>query len=196
MWGVHITNLSIYMSIQASHFTSGRELAGFPTKAVANLLMGIAETINVIVTVVSYVIIIPATVKQSNAWDTPEHIFDTIFNKILVHTLPIIFSTVNLFMLTDTIMYYTDLWFVPLMTAAYMGMAYTYTKTYNSYIYPFMTFKDGDIFSTIFEIATPIAGILVELLLAFITQQVRGRNEFTLPFFTKLIQLPTKFLNK
>ena len=72
-------------------------------------------------------------------------------------------------MLTDTIMYYTDAWYTPILTAAYMGTAYLYTKTYNSYIYPFMTFKDGDVLSTVFEIITPIAGVIVELVLSYIT---------------------------
>ena len=61
---------------------------------------------------------------------------------------------------------------------AYLGMSYTFTKTYNTYIYYFLTWDLSDFNSNIVIIGCPFVVILGHVLDCIISQAVTGRYEF------------------
>ena len=82
---------------------------------------------------------------------------------MFIHTLPLIFALVNLFVLSDTIMYMQDIWGMLLVTTAWIIQNYIYTKHTDKAVYGFLKWDDGDnsmvvvtgvsIITAIFEIA-------------------------------------------
>ena len=80
---------------------------------------------NVIITIVSWVEIIPDDLRDE-PWDSISD-FAKRINIIFIHSLPLLFTTINMFLLSDMIVYFQDLWIVPVVAGAYLGFAWIYT---------------------------------------------------------------------
>merc|ERR1719329_222948 len=102
MWGVHLTNVSLLCSLWASGYLA-RESKIFDYKIMANVSNAVTIPVNFIVTVVSWILIIPY-VWFVVAWDTYEGLYYQ-WLQMSIHTFPFVFSLINTFVLSDTIIY-------------------------------------------------------------------------------------------
>jgi len=129
---------------------------------------------NVIITLVAWISIIPQDLADE-PWDTVGDVL-TRLNIIIIHVIPLIFNTINMFVLSDMIVYVQDLWIVPLVAAIYLTMAYFYTDVPNEkWIYDFLTFDDPN--SLYFAIGVVTFGYMIHFTDAFLTQALHGRFE-------------------
>ena len=124
-WGVFFTTMSLVFSLQASE-THIEPFGMLPDKTLAMLLMQVAGSLNFLITLVSWTIIIPANLARERPFDDNEGVVYMI-NKVAVHTLPFVFSSVNMFGLTDMTAYFRDTWVLFPVMAVYMTLAYTPT---------------------------------------------------------------------
>ena len=112
-------------------------------KIMAILMSDLAQVSNVIITVVSWLVIIPWSVQIENGWDTPLKVYIQIKN-IWIHTIPLIFTSLNMFLFSDVVVYYEDAWvFVPI-ALGYLVIAWTYTSLTGVALYPFLTFSEDN----------------------------------------------------
>ena len=175
---LHFTEYSLLASIYAEVYkyngdtllTDFRE-SFIDYKIFANILNEIALTVNFIVTVISWVLIMPWILMSEE---------NSIYVKIdqsLLHSLPFLFSLINIFVLSDTVVYYSDTWAIMLVAACYLTGTYYFTKKSGLLVYYFLTWKDGDTFSTYFSVFAVILTIVTHNSFAFLTQSIRGRSE-------------------
>ena len=144
----------------------------FDWKAIANLLNAAALTINFIVTVVSWPLIMPYILLGENY---------SIWSKIdqsLIHALPLVFSLINTFFLSDAVVYYSDSWLILALAAFYLFVTYYYTYRSGRYVYYFLTWEEGDWMSLIFSVCTVSLSLISHNFFAFLTQLISGRSEF------------------
>lgn len=142
-------------------------------KAIANIFNTVSQSTNIVVTVASWIFIMPLIFEgkgKSNSWAYK-------VDMSLIHSLPLMFTTINLFILSDTTIYYSDLWIVCLFMGKYLHRTYIYTMITGEHIYPFLTWEEDDDYSTYFSIAMVILGVATHLSIAFLSQLIRGRSE-------------------
>ena len=84
-----------------------------------------AQAVNLVVTVVSWIAIIP-WYWLNVGWDTFDNVMRQI-NSMTVHTVPLILTTINIFLLSDTAFKVTDSWLVPLVSVSYLLISWIYT---------------------------------------------------------------------
>ena len=105
----------------------------------------------------------------------------TFLNKIdqsLIHALPLVFSLINTFLLSDAVMYYSDSWLIVVLAAFYLLVTYYYTYRSGKYVYYFLTWEEGDWMSLIFAVCTVSLSLISHNFFAFLTQVISGRSEF------------------
>ena len=88
----------------------------------------------------SWWLIIPENLA-AGPWDEFYSVLD-LTNHVIIHVLPLLFSTINLFVLSDMIIYIQDLWLVPVLATTYLSIAYVYSTVEDYEIYSFLTFKN------------------------------------------------------
>lgn len=88
---------------------------------------------------------------------------------VLVHTIPMIVSSVNYFALTNQVGHMLDSWIVVATASSYMLFNWLYSKETGYTIYPFLTWEEGDDFSLVVAICQPIIGFIVHISIALIT---------------------------
>ena len=96
--------MSLVFSLQASE-THIEPFGLLPSKTLAMLLMQIAGALNFLITLFSVSFIIPYWLSKPTPFDDNESVLYMI-NKVAVHTLPFVFSSVNMFGITDMIAYF------------------------------------------------------------------------------------------
>ena len=74
---------------------------------------------NMCVVLVSFMIIVPEKWENPDNWKDLESMY-WLFRNVLIHTVPLTVSTINLYFLTDTIVYLSDIWLVPLICYSYL----------------------------------------------------------------------------
>jgi hypothetical protein len=118
---VQLTEYSLFTSIYAGQYTYGVDsLVDY--KVIATILNTLAQTMNVIVTLVSWLLIMPWVYTYEE---------NTLLFKVdqtLIHSLPLLFSTINIFILSDTTLYYSDSWVIFVIAVLYLTLTYVYTK--------------------------------------------------------------------
>lgn len=119
-WGLHITNISLALSLYASYHIDHSKYMDINYKALANVANAVAQTMNIIVTLCAWTLILPVLWTKENAWSTISDIIGQL-NNIFIHSFPLISSTVNIFVLSDSIIYMTDFWAVFLFGFSYMA---------------------------------------------------------------------------
>lgn len=139
-----------------------------PNKELAILLMEAAQCLNTLITFFSVAVIIPYYLSLPSPFGDGEDVLYMI-NKVAVHTLPFVFSSINMFGLTDMIAYLEDSWIVLPLIFGYMAMSYTFTKTYNRYIYMFLTWDFNDFNSNVVIFGCPFVTILAHILDCLLT---------------------------
>ena len=176
MWSVHLTNISLTLSIWASKYRlnwylSQDSLYTLVTLAdfgaLANMSNAATLPVSIVVTVCSYFFQLPYF--WFNVGWTGWQLYYQIY-QIAIHTLPLIFEVVDVFILSDTILYAQDVWMTIFVIAAYLGMTFVYTRYTGHVIYSFLTWDGTDYYSSIFAIVVSLAGIILEMFCALITQ--------------------------
>ena len=85
-----------------------------------------AQTFNIMVFSLTTFLIYPFYFTQDSYWDTPYEIYDHVMF-IIVHSVPVIFSSINIFFLNDAVIYMDDWWYILLFAAAYSLTSFLYT---------------------------------------------------------------------
>ena len=168
---VQFTEYSLLTSIYAGKYTYGVDSL-IDYKALATLLNTASQSINLTVTLVSWVFIMPWVYTDEK---------NTLYYKIdstLIHSLPLLFTTINIFMLSDTTLYFSDSWVILVVAVLYLSLTYYYTKKSGEYVYYFLTWEEDDDFSKYFAIITVVLTFLIHTCVALSTQLLRGRSEF------------------
>ena len=168
---VQFTEYSLFTSIYAGKYTYGVDSL-IDYKALATILNTSAQTMNLIVTVVSWILIMPWV------YTSEENTLIFKIDQTFIHSLPLLFSTINIFILSDTTIYYSDSWVIIVVAFLYLSLTYVYTKTLGEKVYYFLTWEEGDDFSKYFAIVTVVLAFVTHLSVAFLSQVIRGRSEF------------------
>ena len=100
-------------------------------KYLAIWLNSTAHAVNVVVTVVSWIAILPYY-WENFGWSTFQQIYVQI-NGMAVHTIPLFLTAINIFLLSDTAFKVTDSWVVPLVATSYLLISWTYNKVTGDY---------------------------------------------------------------
>lgn len=132
-------------SIYAS-WSEDPETDMFDNKTIANIFNGLAQTLNLFVFICSVTVIIPNNMfsEDGYGWNTARKWYYQ-FRNVYVHILPFISSTINVFLLSDIIIYMFDQWYILLILIAYLLTSFWYTKLnpHNHKLYgPILTFDD------------------------------------------------------
>lgn len=128
---------------------------------------------NVFITIVSWLVIIPRRWANGD-WSTLLGVYLQLDN-MAIHLYPLIFTSINLFLLSDMIVYLQDIWIVPVTSISYLVFAFSYTSYTGSFIYNFLTFEDN--LTWILAVSGTAGSLLVHCLNALLTQWMRGRWE-------------------
>ena len=80
---------------------------------------------NMCVVLVSFLIIVPAKWENPDNWKDYESMY-WLFRNVLIHTVPLTVSSINMYLLTDTIVYISDIWLVSLICYSYLIIQYYY----------------------------------------------------------------------
>ena len=120
----------------------------FEFKTVAIWIIEITQAMNTMITLVSWGYILPSFWK-SIGFSTLSDIWYQIY-QIIIHTLPIINSSINLYILSDVIIYVQDLWLMPFSAFFYCIATYFITEYSGTIIYPWLTWEDYNTYITIF----------------------------------------------
>ena len=87
--------------------------------------------------------------------------------QMYIHTVPLVTTTINTLILTDTIGYIIDIWMVPLIAIAYCLTSYIhFLITGGEYQYPFLNWNQWDSLLTaggVSVVTTLWYGLFVEL---------------------------------
>ena len=70
---------------------------------------------------------------------------------------------VETFVLSDSIIYISDVWILILVEIAYLLMSFLYTRSTGHVIYPFLTWKDGDYESLVFTAISVAVSSFLEI---------------------------------
>ena len=124
MWGMNLTELSIIFSIWAMEYHSWPDyLIDF--KPISMWILPMANAINVVITAVSWTMILP-WFWFNNGWSTFEQVYWQ-FDAIAQHSLPLLMSTINLYLLSDMAVKYSDVWVIPFVSITYLTINYFLT---------------------------------------------------------------------
>ena len=129
---------------------------------------------NVVITVVSWTLIIPWAWIYGG-WSTFEEVYWQ-FDMMAQHIVPLILSTINLYLLSDVTVRYTDMWVIPVVSISYLTINYILTKVTGTPAYEFLTWDNW--ITVIFIFATFGSGSVVYLIDATLTLWITGRWEF------------------
>lgn len=125
-WGVWLTELSLFFSIWASEYEQGvNSIVDY--KVMAVLINSLGENVNIIVTIVSWIFILPLLWTMDDGWSTPAMVYFQLDN-IFIHLLPFIYTTINMFLLSDMTVKYSDYWMIPIVSGTYLSITYVWTK--------------------------------------------------------------------
>ena len=96
----------------------------------ASLTTQLAQTMNIAVTIINWVIFVPYwfyETEKLKEWSSKENLYN-LFISTIEHSVPLIISSVNLFVLTDATVYMTDFWFILVAYVAYITTAFIWTS--------------------------------------------------------------------
>ena len=87
----------------------------------------------------------------------------------LIHTFPFLFSAINLLVLSDAVVYYSDVWVILVVAVGYLPLTYLFTKRTGLMLYYFLPWKEGDVISFWFPIVAVKAGLESHIIFAIFT---------------------------
>jgi hypothetical protein len=118
---VQFTEYSILTSIYAGMYTYGVDsLINY--KPLATILNTASQAINVIVTLCSWLLIMPLILFDGDISLSYK------IDQTLIHSVPLLLTTINIFILSDTTLYYSDAWVILVVTTSYLLLTYYFTK--------------------------------------------------------------------
>ena len=71
--------------------------------------------------------------------------------------------------LSDTVVYYSDVWVILGIAVLYLPFTYLFTKRTGLLVYYFLTWKDGDALSFWFPLVAVVTGVACHIFFAFVT---------------------------
>ena len=107
-----------------------------------------SQVFNIITTLFYWTLLGPAKFTNPKNYENTAAIFD-LFISFFIHTFPFIASTVNLYLLSDVICYYSDIWFPIALGLLYSFLNFSWTTTTGLPIYPFLTWSNFSIIGAI-----------------------------------------------
>ena len=131
-WSIWITAAQILFSIHASGYLY--EILGYDTrlstqlKAVTNVLSTLSLNLDLGIFLISWTILHPY-IWFAWPWNTPVDVFWQL-NSLIKHTVPFISIMINVFILSDSVIYFTDSWVIMLLGPVFLLFNYLlYRKT-------------------------------------------------------------------
>ena len=148
----------------------------------ATTLGGLVQSGNVLISLVSWTLIHPlwgTFFYEDGAW-TSDSAIEWRLSRIYMHTFPLIYSTINMFVLSDAIVHSYDIWLIGLLGAVYLASNYWYYLASGTVTYEFLPWNDLNGDTTIlfgFMAASIVSTVLSYLSFAWSTQGLFGRWE-------------------
>ena len=146
-WGVIFTFVSLYLSMYAAYYrdytSSYWRFIVIDYKALAEIIGQLAQSANIIIFIAYFTLINPPNsyLDDPSKWtNLPTSIHSV--RTILVHTLPLFSTTLNMYFLSDTIAYMSDSYVTLLFGIIFILITATYKTLTGKNIYPFLTFED------------------------------------------------------
>ena len=128
-------------------------------KTFANISNGVAQTMNIIITVCAWTFILPFVQwKKVEGWSTPNKILAQL-NQMVVHSLPLISSTINIFLFSDIIIYISDIWYMYVVAILYMGQSLIYKLVTGKTVYSFITWVNWQTYASVVTLFISLAPI-------------------------------------
>ena len=174
VWGMNMTEFSIVLSIQAMQNFDQWQVQIIDVKPLAIWMLSSTQALNMIITVISWTVILPY-MWQVNGWSTFEEVSWQI-NLMAQHIVPLILSSINLYLLSDVAIRYTDIWLVPVISVAYITFNFITTKISGKPAYDFLTYDNWNTVVTI--IGVLFSASICFLIDATLTQWITGRWEY------------------
>lgn len=118
-WAVWITILALIFSNNAGQWPYPSDKTAIDYKILANLFNTTAMNTNQWVLLLSFTIIMPSELMNPENYKSFTSVY-WLFRAVLIHTVPLVVSTINSYILTDSVIYLTDIWIVPLVAYTYL----------------------------------------------------------------------------
>ena len=135
-----MTELALLVSMWASAYTYPTDTM-FKYGPAAIWLSGIAQTTNIL-TMVTFFSFVWFGPDSEYGFTTVEQ-WAVLARAIPAHTIPLAFSTVNLYLLSDISLQLADIWLVLVPTVLYWGVTFVYSRLEPDYsVYYFLTWDE------------------------------------------------------
>lgn len=145
-------------------------------KFLAEITCEAAETMNVVITLVTFTLLTPFwKFGEEKWWESWDKVYDFSFN-IAIHSIPLISSTINSFILSDSVGYMSDAWLIPIIAVIFTTISGIYTYITGINFYPFLSFKDWT--TPIFLAIVILGAFLFHIVYALISQLIKWRFEW------------------
>lgn len=134
-----------------------------------------------LVFVISWITIIPSEAYldlYQEGWVTFDEV-KTLGGSMIEHSVPLLISTLNFYLLTDSIVYISDLWVVLIFSVFYLLVAYIWTIQTGKVIYSFLDFdvKSPDFWQSV--ILFPAMASIIHIGNALVSQLMHQQFEFS-----------------
>ena len=140
----------------------------------------LAQTMNIMVTVINWFVFVPYwfyETEKLKEWSSKENLYN-LWISTMEHSIPLIISSINLIVLTDATVYMTDFWVIILAYIAYIITAFVWTSQTGRIIYTQLDFNPLNWQFWVTLVFSPIAGVLIHILVALFTQVIHQRYEW------------------
>lgn len=132
----------------------------------------------------SFTVIMPSELMDPENYKSFISVY-WLFRAVLIHTVPLLVSTINQYLLTDSVIYLTDIWIVPLVAYTYLLVQYCYVALTGEVVY---TGQDWDWSHPITWASItigPLLGAGFHLMNSLGTQVIRQRYEWQQRWWTE-----------
>ena len=130
-WGFHLTELALLFSIWASRY-SDPDASMFNYQPGAVWLTGLAQTTNILIALTFFTFAWFGP-DSDYGFSTPEQ-WALLATEIPAHTIPLAFTSLNLYLLSDVSLQLADIWLVLIPTCVYGGITFLYSRLEPEYI--------------------------------------------------------------
>ena len=118
------------------------------------------------VVLLSFTVIMPSELTNPDNYKSFMSVY-WLFRSVLIHTVPLMVSTINQYFLTDSIIYLTDIWIVPLVAYTYLLVQYTYVALTGDIVYSGQDWDWGHSITWASVTIGPMLGAIFHLINSF-----------------------------
>ena len=149
-------------------------------KAIANILGTLSLNLNINISIITWFILQPLAWYELG-WSTAANIEFHIANMVL-HSIPLLTTLVQVFLLQDVPLYFSDSWILAIFPTIYLFYNYGLYHYTGKVLYPtYMNWKDPSSYwqPIVTTISQSVILVILNGLLSIATQFLVGRNEWT-----------------